>query len=233
MGCDIHVHVETMLIPTFDANWTHLCNFHFERNYLLFALMAGVRRYDYLPNAKSLEEALEKRGVITLNDPLLSEDEIAMIIQEASDTGITCGQPSFNAKGIPSDISWRTVQDYTLCVTHDDNEDGCTKTQAASWVAAGTCKVWNSINGEIVMITNPDWHTPSWLNIQEMKIVAERMRIILTDNFARTNAGKPNQNMLNSMFDNTLANVEGLIAMLEKIEESGCIKTRVVFWFDS
>jgi hypothetical protein len=42
MGCDIHVHVEVKI----KGKWLHYGVYFVERNYLLFAILAGVRNYD-------------------------------------------------------------------------------------------------------------------------------------------------------------------------------------------
>ncbi len=162
--------------------WSNLCNFRFNRDYMLFALMAGVRRYNYLPDAKLLEEALAKRGSKTLKDPFLSEAETELILHEASDSGITQGQPSFREKGIPRDIGWETVEDYTLTVLDNENdelENCCTRSQATNWIGKGSSEPWEVMDGEIIKITGPDWHTPSWLNTDEVETLAKRLRLAL------------------------------------------------------
>lgn len=42
MGCDIHLHIEIKL----NGKWEHWGAPHLQRNYPLFAKMAGVRNYD-------------------------------------------------------------------------------------------------------------------------------------------------------------------------------------------
>ena len=42
MGCDIHLHIEIKL----NGKWEHLGNPNIDRNYRLFAKMAGVRNYN-------------------------------------------------------------------------------------------------------------------------------------------------------------------------------------------
>ncbi len=224
MGCDIHAHVETGYINREGKmTWSHLCDFGFGRNYLLFALMAGVRRYNYLPSDTELAIALEKRGVKTLDDPLLSEAETQVIIQEASDSGITKGQPSFEEKGAPSDMSWKTAMEYTYTIVDDDaddDEEGCVKrSKAEEWVKSGSSDPWDTIDGKVVRITGPDWHTPSWLDTAEMEVLAERMRVVVLQNeYYR---------------DDSVATVEGLVEMMKRLERDGKIKARVVFWFDN
>lgn len=54
MGCDIHVHVEVKR----NGQWLHYNAPHVDRNYDLFARLAGVRRYD-----DSIEPISEPRGL--------------------------------------------------------------------------------------------------------------------------------------------------------------------------
>lgn len=224
MGCDIHAHVETgYLNHEGKTAWNHLCNYEFGRNYLLFALMAGVRRYSYLPSIQELEVALKKRGVKTLDDPLLSEEETQVIIREASDNGITKGQPSFDKKGAPRDMSWKTAMEYTYTIVDDDEntpEEGCVKrSKAEGWIKSGSSEVWETIEEKVTRITSPDWHTPSWLDASEMEILAERMRLASLQYEYKIN--------------DSLAKVEGLVDMMKRLERDGGLKARVVFWFDN
>ena len=227
MGCDIHAHVETgHLNREGKMTWSHLCDFRFGRNYVLFALMAGVRRYNYLPNAAGLELALSKRGVKTLDDPLLSEEETQVIIREASDSGITYGQPSFEEKGAPRDMDWKTAEAYTYNIVEDgeENEDGdsqCVgRSKAERWVKEGSSDVWDTaIDGTVLRITGPDWHTASWLDTKEMALVAQRMELAMTEHPYRDNA--------------STAKLEGLVEMMKRLERDEKTKARVVFWFDN
>ncbi len=271
MGCDIHAHVETRYTAADTDQWSHLCDFDFSRNYLLFALMAAVRRFDYLPNAAKLEEALSKRGVKTLDDPLLSEEEISVIVQEGSDTGVTNGQPSFEPKGVPDDISWKTSEEYTLYVAGDDEDgdaDGCCSMKSAmEWLGSGSSEVWgDTIDGKVARVTSPDWHSGSWLGTAEMEQVAARMRLALKgevpdakrrqkqavkwardalDNAREAGDAERIKTMERElereskwsahdpMLDGCLAKVEGLVAMMNRLEASGRVTARVVFWFDN
>lgn len=272
MGCDIHAHVETGYVGRDEKEvWCHLCEFRFGRNYTLFGLMAGVRRYSYLPDANKLEEALAKRGMKTLDDPFLSEAESAVIVQEASDTGVTYGQPSFVEKGIPRDIDWKTSGEYTLSVLDgEDDEEGehtCTRSQADSWMKNGSSEPWDTTdNGKVIRITHPDWHTPSWLSTDEMETVATRFRLALEasipehkkvqeknmewakkglesalkDNdvgriemFKREIAREEKWASHDPLLSESLAKVEGLVAMMKRLEAGGRVKARVVFWFDN
>ena len=53
MGCDIHAHIEVKV----EDKWRHFSTPSVERNYRLFALMAGVRNYD------EIEPIAEPKGL--------------------------------------------------------------------------------------------------------------------------------------------------------------------------
>src|SRR5574338_125773 len=120
MGCDIHAYVETTYVER-PHGWNQLCDYRFGRNYMLFALMGGVRRYDMFPSAESLERELTRRGVATLDDGRLSDEEISLILEESRDNGITNGVPSFKPKGCPKDVCYLTNSEWALYVVDDDS----------------------------------------------------------------------------------------------------------------
>lgn len=272
MGCDIHAFVEIAHIGNEEKNWTSLCDYRFGRNYLLFALMAGVRRYEYLPDAEQLEQALSKRGVKKLDDPFLSAAEVETIVREASDSGITMGQPSFEEKGIPRNLGHCAAAAYTLNVVKDGdpeaNTDGCcSETEADAWVSGGSSEIWDRWqDGTVMRVTGPDWHTPSWLDTEEMTILAQRLRASLEARIPDAKVEQDKslkwaQNALeratseqdaeaivratrevkkatrwatwNPLRDESLARVEALVALMQRLEADGTLRARVVFWFDN
>jgi len=232
MGCDIHAYVETKNATALeDAEWSYLCDYHFVRNYALFALMAGVRRYSSWPSPGALEKALQKRGVNRLDDPKLSLNEANVIMLEGADTGLTRGQPSFEPKGMPKNISHKTVDDFTIYVLSDDanenewGENTCKREIANKWVENGSCVIWDcDKEGNPLRITSPDWHGESWLDNNEVRELAQRCAKLYDDD--------PDDNTVYELFTKTLACVEALDAMMHALEARG-FKARLVFWFDN
>lgn len=182
MGCDIHAYIETSYVDRPTGGWTQLGEYRFGRNYALFALMAGVRRYSHFPSATTLERELTKRGVEKLDDPRLSEEEVETIVLDARDTGVTCGVPSFEPKGAPTDLGYYTNDAWSLFVVDDTDADEpryVKRSKALESVAKGYATVWEERDGEVVRITDSDWHTPSWLDTTEVGILAKRAREML------------------------------------------------------
>jgi hypothetical protein len=120
-------------------------------------------------------------------------------------------------------MDWKTAEDYTYNVVEDgenDNEEKCVeRSRAEEWIKSGSSEVWDTINGKVIRITGPNWHTASWLDTSEMVLVAERMRVAML--------------LHNYKDDPCTARVEGLVEMMKRVERDGKIKARVVFWFDN
>ncbi len=57
-------------------------------------------------------------------------------------------------------------------------------------------------------ITDPDWHTPSWLVLEELERVRESLESRSED-------------------------LDAVIAMMRELERSGRKRARLVFWFDN
>lgn len=183
MGCDITAYVEVSYADRPHCGWNQLGQYRFGRDYVLFALMAGVQRYSMFPTAETLEQELTKRGVEKLDDPRLSDEEVSVIVRDACDTGITKGVSSFEAKGCPRDISYHTTQEWTYSVIDDGRNtvDPRTveRTKATEYVAKGYAEAWEELDGELLSITDSDLHTPSWLSTEEVGELVTRFHATL------------------------------------------------------
>ena len=116
-------------------------------------------------------------------------------------------------RGIPGDLGWEADEDYHLYISEvaDDRGKSCTQTDALSWVASGL-SVWT--NAGRTRISNPDWHTPSWLTTAEY---AEALRRYTQE--------------YDSPYRLGVTFAAALGAMIAA-EEHGC-QARLVFWFDN
>jgi hypothetical protein len=85
--------------------------------------------------------------------------------------------PVCEPKGLPEDVS--TVFLLRSGYQIDDElaaheADGyCSREEAEQWVRDGSSEY---IGGSAV--TNPDWHSPSWLNVAELEEVQRRYRLL-------------------------------------------------------
>ena len=118
---------------------------------------------------------------------------------------------SFEPRGYPDDISWWTASEIFRIVVADEDVE-CDyhvgKTQADAWLAAKYSKRVIVGKGQTNYITNPDYHTPSWLNTKEYAEVCDLLG------------------------DDAGPQYLGILAMMERMEEDG-IECRLVFAFDN
>lgn len=124
----------------------------------------------------------------------------------------------FKPRGLPEDICWMTQREFFLNVT--DNEEliewggnYCSKEKAEEWVGRGYSK-W--VNDEHTTITNPDYHSSSWLTPSEL-------RQCFDDCFKKEDG----------TYEGDYVEWLGLVALCEAIESDGIHECRVVFCFDN
>lgn len=120
-------------------------------------------------------------------------------------------------RGIPADATYETRSSYSLYVTDKDGSDQgggeCSRKSADRWVASGTSEWLTDPNDKYPRISHPDWHTPSYLTLEEMKAVIARYVAVHLNELPR-------------------ANVYAAMAAMQAFEDRG-LKTRLVFWFDN
>ena len=80
-------------------------------------------------------------------------------------------EPLFKPRGIFERLSWRTKDAYILRINDEYAEkkwDGyCTKEEAAQWLKGYSIQIdENAISG-------PDWHSASWLHVDELEKVKQ------------------------------------------------------------
>ena len=147
---------------------------------------------------------------------------------------------SFLPRGVPNEVSTETREDYTLWVsdTAGDDEDNCTREQAENYVKYGS-RYWDSKKTRVI---HPDWHSASWLSLNEFKIAYDRFlayfkQSVLPDitKFKDDHEGylkelERTKDMREPV--SIIPEVEALIAYLEVFRNRG-YDTRVIFWFDN
>ena len=147
----------------------------------------------------------------------------------------------FEPRGVPKDISWNTLDDYTLyIVDHETNEMGCcSREQAESY--AKYSPYWDI---KKTRIEHPDWHSASWLTLAEYKIAYQRYLDYFKQpcfpDLAKYRESKDHEGFIKELEilkDKTepispIPEVEASIAYLEALSKY-TLFTRVVFWFDN
>jgi hypothetical protein len=113
----------------------------------------------------------------------------------------------FSPRGLPEHISWRVDWENTLYViTGPFEEEGCcTREKAEKWVARGYSK-WAD-DGH-TKVTHPDWHSHSYLYLDEVKQVYKAL-------------GYPHDEL------------KAVIAAMKALNGKNPERSRLVFWFDN
>lgn len=160
-----------------------------------------------------------------------------------------------NPKGIPDGVSLRVFDELTLYVSDRDSADGgegtCSLSSAKEWTSENrygySSSEWvtgsynfrrydPSKDGLLVdgrpkskdfkWVTDPDWHTHSWLTANELEAAIESypeiMRKTWGDAYEEGSGDQPH------------SEVFGWLAALKALDErDGVIESRLIFWFDN
>lgn len=125
-------------------------------------------------------------------------------------------KPVVEPRGIPDKLSGMALSKYCLFVADDGKEclyeNECSRDDAESWVKSGSSKWWN-INHTIV--TNPDWHTASYLYLEEVQDACFQYSV-----------------RENKMLDFEPKQLLLVSSMMTWLSEDGK-KPRFTFWFDN
>jgi hypothetical protein len=117
-------------------------------------------------------------------------------------------KPLFEPRGLPKKLGHKAEDDYYLRVDDEqaklDVEGVCSRDKADYWIKSGFSQALD--DGRV---TDPDYHTPSWLT---------------TDEFAK--CVKKGGRGLDSQY-------QAALASMQAVEADGLHKARIVFWFDN
>ena len=134
--------------------------------------------------------------------------------------GVRCDDLKlFDPKGLPDgQLSWNTEDANILNIAPEshpewaDTSGWTSRTSAERWISEGSSKPLYR-DGVLNRVTNPDWHSHSWLTSDELSQCVDKYRTI------------PDVKKAPSEW-------VGILAAMKAIEENGD-QTRVVFWFDN
>lgn len=155
-------------------------------------------------------------------------------------------QPLFTPKGIPEQVSWNVVDAYTLFVANEDFEGSCTSKDAQKWVKNGSSEWWNDDKSRV---THPDWHSTSWLTVQELEQVHmayqeisspemswyQSPNQILPENAKVTGTGLwgIHVEVGERKTNKPLSQLSAIIAAMKELDGNTPGRARLVFWFDN
>lgn len=110
--------------------------------------------------------------------------------------------PVAEPRGFPEDAAFAADGDHWMYVTETNGKGYCSPSRAESMVVSGSSRYKDA---EKMFVSNPDWHSHSWLTTDEYASVVE-------------GTGEPEY--------------EAVLAAMRSFEEGGA-KARIVFWFDN
>lgn len=150
----------------------------------------------------------------------------------------------FSPRGFPEKTSFRVTDDNFLFIS-DSKGEGFTDAETAKrWVKYGSYYKYD-INGNPAWVSNPDWHSHSWLTCSEFKqvldkyveleqqeweeIEEERKKCLMR---FEKEIGKTDNFLKDPYPHNIAGEYQALLACMENLESLG-YETRLVFWFDN
>lgn len=120
-------------------------------------------------------------------------------------------KPLVKPRGLPTDVGYSAQEDNQHYISDEPDENNVTLKQAEDWVRRGISQFVNGSSGQPVWVTDPDWHTHSWLNPTEWE------QALTT--YDATNYPIQIEYVV-------------LLKILKAFEEAGR-EARIVFWFDN
>lgn len=127
--------------------------------------------------------------------------------------GVRCEGEIFAVRGLPENLGWSANGDSTLYITESGDDDGCcTLGQAESYEKWGST-IHKDANGKPTKVDHPDWHSHSWLTVDELQQVFDAYF---------TKHGQ-----------NVGVEYRALLSAMRALENEGKNDVRVVFWFDN
>ena len=117
---------------------------------------------------------------------------------------------SYNAKGIPIDLAYSASSDFKLFICNEPEPGCCTLDDAKRYQSYGRKIEYR--DGEPIFVEHPDWHTPTWLTIEEFE------NVITTHNKMDYAHKEPEY--------------EAILSAMKKLEEFNN-EVRIIIWFDN
>ncbi len=154
--------------------------------------------------------------------------------------------PFITPRGAPDDMAYHAFDDYSIYVVDTqvastDNEDGCftySRAHADEYVGKGYCRYISRGDQDKKWVTNPDWHSASWLSTAEYELA---IAAYLKDAGFQINTLRlevPGGQDALSVPDErryalgSLTEYWAILAVMRCFEAQG-LESRLVFWFDN
>ena len=145
-------------------------------------------------------------------------------------------------RGMPDDVSYTTMNDNRIYISDDEGEDYVSMETAKRWVKSGSSKFINNKDGNPTWVTQPDWHSHSWLTTSEFESILNKYLELETgwhkERVEEHNKMVERQNIQPDSWAyappsiNDEPEYQVVLASLKRFEELG-YDARIVFWFDN
>lgn len=118
---------------------------------------------------------------------------------------------SYPQRGMPEDAGTTSLNDNRIFISETPSDEYVTLEKAKQYESHG-CKISYRESGEAIWVTHPDWHSHSWLTLEEFKGAIESYTTAHPDH-------RP-------------VDYEAVLASMKCFDDLG-YDTRIVFWFDN
>lgn len=161
------------------------------------------------------------------------------------------GNILFEPRGLAENLGYYSRGDNFLYITADEKECSCggscdsvSMSKAEKWVKSGSSYFKNNREGKPTWVSQPDWHSHSWLSLSEFRQVLEKYKEVEQREWEELE--KDRVELLNKVPENereqswlykpyahaTAPGYQAMEAAMSRYEELG-YESRLVFWFDN
>ena len=145
-------------------------------------------------------------------------------------------------RGIPEDVGYSANADNRIYISEVKDDNYVTMEQAKRWVDSGNSKFIDNQEGKPTWVTQPDWHSHSWLTTSEFETIINKYLELESDwhkervdthnkMVAKENI-QPSSWMYAPPAMNDEPEYQVVLASMKRFEELG-YDARIVFWFDN
>jgi hypothetical protein len=145
-------------------------------------------------------------------------------------------------RGMPADSSFHSTSDNRCYISNGGSGSDVPMETAKRWVENGSSQFIYGVNGEPYWVTNPDWHSHSWLMTDEFENIISKYleletgwhkeRVGQHNNMVREDNIQPDSWMYAPPDMNIEPTYQAILASMKRFEELGYY-ARIVFWFDN
>jgi hypothetical protein len=145
-------------------------------------------------------------------------------------------------RGMPEDAGYTATDDNRIYISETESEDYVCMETAKRWVNSGSSKFINNKDGNPTWVTQPDWHSHSWLTTSEFESVLNKYlelesgwhkeRVDTHNKMVERQNIQPDSWVYAPPDMDIEPEYQVVLASLKRFEELG-YDARIVFWFDN